>query len=256
MIREAIQEITRLANSANHVGIVECPDLPHELLLRTGTEVERIPIPPPERKPAFAGFSDLVRALADTSIAGDPEVYVAESGIVAFLDRAKRTERATLALPYSARVLALLEIQKGVALTPKEAIRFLRLRLSGAHNDRLLPSLRKVEFSRKSTGQASESHGRESLGRSVEAMAQGVEDIPEEFRVQVQAFNLDGLRSIEIDVGIRIYLDAQAERIEFHPIADELTRALHDARSAVQEKLVVELLALSNRHVNVFCGTP
>lgn len=252
MIAEAIKAIAGLVSSAERMQVMKVEDLPRKVFIRKGGELIERDVPAPERNHTVTGLDDLLRML-DTSggIATQPEVYVGAGKVEAFLDSSTRVDRVTLPLPRTHRVTALMHLTKEPSLTIPDAIRLLRFELYGEHSAALIGALRKVDFQRKSAGIRSTEHGRESLGRSVEASVQGVEQIPEEFRVRLPVFNVQGLRSIEIDVAVRIHIQPEQERLHFIPLKDELESALGGALDQV--RLLIEKDLPDGV---VFLGTP
>ena len=93
--------------------------------------------------------------------------------------------------------------------TVSEVVKFLRFGLSGA-TEVAARSLARVDFSRKSDGAHEAGHGRESLGKSVEAVVQQSETIPEEFEVRCPVYMNPGLRDLtSVSVRVGIYLDVE-----------------------------------------------
>lgn len=251
MLAEFVDRIRGLAKAADATQVLEVSKLPRKVFVRQGDRLDIHDVPAPDRAPVLEGFDDLVQMLGTQPIAPRPEVYVGADEVVAFLDATARTERLKLSLPKTDRALTLCALVREPVLTVKDAIRLLRLELYGDHAPQLIGALRTVDFSRTSAGRMHTEHGRESLGRSTEAKVQGVEQIPEEFRVRVPLFQVAGLRDITIEVGVRIVLAVENERIEFHPTKDELraatAAALREVRDRIQKAFPL---------VAVFQGSP
>jgi hypothetical protein len=251
MIAEAISKIAELTRKAHAAEVVKIPGVDRVVHLRVGDEIREIAVEAPKRMPTVDGVEDLIAMLKRKDIAPLPEVYVASSEVRAHLDGGKRVEFVSLPLPRTRRWMALLALLSHPAMSVADAIKLLRFDLYGPHATTLLPMLRRVDFSRASTGRVTNEHGRESLGREVEAKVQGAGEIPEEFAVRLPVFDVQGLRQIEQSVTIRIHLAPGEEKIEFHPLEDELRLAESLALEAVFMSLSSSL-----PEVPIFRGRP
>lgn len=88
----------------------------------------------PARSHQLADFDSLVEAITDDKIASDPEVYVAQGSIVALLDRSDRRARVSVALATSHRFAVCEKLETPARLTPKDAVRLLKLELRRARD--------------------------------------------------------------------------------------------------------------------------
>ena len=93
-------------------------------------------------------------------------------------------------------------------------------------------------------------HGRESLGKSVEAVVQQADAIPESFTLNFQPLVNYGLRLIEVSVRVGVAIDHEQQRIVFRLLADGLA----DARESMLRQLG-EALTKSMPDIHVFQGT-
>lgn len=238
MLAEFLSRIVELGQKAKAVDVIAHPSLPDMVFVRHGDQLTEHQVPPPPRKPTLAGLNDLVEMLGHKDIAPAPEVYVGPAGVVAFLDATERDERATLPLTESVRFRLCQEIERQPrAFAPRDLVRFLRQSLYGV-NDQLIQKLSRLDFTRTSTGKTDVKHGRETLGRSVEAVVQQAEDVPETFAVLVPIWTTPGCpwaRSIEFG----IYLDVEKSAVELSVLSDSCTSArngaLADLRNAISE---------------------
>jgi hypothetical protein len=164
-------------------------------------------------------------------IAHDPvELFVSEAGVqIVPLDGDRRSE---VFVPFniSDRFVQLLRLD-GKGFTPREAVRFLRFALEiGDHA--VIDKLSKVSFSRKSDGTSTVDHGRESLGRSVEAAVAEASEIPKSFKYSLPVFTNPGFRHMaSLEIGI--YLDLDSELIRLIPSNDGLQMAKDAAVSSI-----------------------
>lgn len=251
MLSDAIKALVELGQKAKAVDVIAHPSLPELVFVRHGDQLTQHQVPPPPRKPTLAGLNDLVAMLRDRGIAENPEVYVGPTGVVAFLDATKRDERAVLPLTESVRFRLCQDIEKQPRLfAPRDLVRFLRQTLWGGASNHLIQALSRLDFTRTSTGKSDVAHGRETLGRSVEAVVQQAQDVPEAFVAQVPIWTTPGCpwtRPVEFS----IYLDVEKSAVELSVLSDSCTAARNGALG-----LVREALAESLGEVPVFMGAP
>lgn len=251
MLSDAIQKIVGLGQAARSIEVIHHPSLPDTVLVRHGDQLERVQVPPPARKPTLAGVNDLVSMLSTGSIATAPEVYVGPAGVVAFLDSYARDEVATLPLTESARFKLCQDIEKQPRLfAPRDLVRFLRQTLWGGANNHLIQTLSRIDFTRTSTGKTDVRHGRETLGRTVEAVVQQADDVPESFVAQIPIWTTPGaLYTRAIEFGI--YLDVEKSAIELSVRSDSCSEARNGALISLRDTLQEAL-----KGVPVFMGAP
>ena len=173
MLAEAIKAIVELGQDSAAVDFHAHPALPNRVFIRHGDELLEKDAPPPLRNHQLEGFDDLVRALEDEAIAPAPEVYVSRVAVVALLNRGERREAVSVKLVETDRFKILRRLQSAPALMdPKQVIKLLRFDLHSVNAEAVIQGLRKVNFTRTSSGASNVEHGRETLGRSVEASVQ------------------------------------------------------------------------------------
>ena len=251
MLAELVEKLVSLGRATQKIETVPMPGDPRTVIVREGSEVERVTVPPPLRAHKISAFPDFVQAVAGSAgICTDPQVFFGETGAVAYVDRKDRREFVTMPLEYSERWAATQQLAKGVSFTPKEAINFLRFSLNCASAEPVIQGLRKIDFTRTSAGRNVNEHGRESLGKSVEAVVQQADAIPESFTLNFQPLVNYGLRLIEVSVRVGVAIDHEQQRIVFRLLADGLT----DARESMLRQLG-EALTKSMPTTNVFQGT-
>lgn len=250
MLADAIKTIVGLGQAARSLEVLTHPSLPDQLFVRHGDQLIEHRVPPPPRNPTLIGLSDLVEMLGNPDIAQAPEVYVGPTAVVAFLDNTGRDERVTMPLTESARFRLCQDIERQPrAYAPRDLVRFLRQTLWGVDAS-VIQSLSRIDFTRTSTGKTDVRHGRETLGRTVEAVVQQAEQVPESFTVSVPIWTTPGCawqRSIEFG----IYLDVEKGAVELSVLSDSCTTArngaLSDLRNAIEE---------SCPNAPVFMGAP
>lgn len=232
MLAEAISKLQELALAGAAPQVVTIPGRPRKAwIYRDGYEAVEVDLPAPARDCALHGLADIIRAAQDPGLTGARELFYGVEMVLLWTDREIRLDCFQMHLEKTqrfARLIALAISRKG--MTQREAVRLLRQDLHRTGADQVVSAIRRLDFKRASDGSRTVEHGRESLGRAVEATCQGADAIPEEFTLRVPAFSNPGLAGIVADVRMGIYLDLSGDEglIEIAPLPDEL-RAAEDA---------------------------
>lgn len=252
MLAEFVKSLADQVKKANGAEVVQIPGLPKKVLVRQGEKFELMDVPAPARAHALRGLDDIVELCRDAMIAPAPEVYHSEKEISVVLDRKDRREQVKMALDRSERFASLVGLRKGLSLTPKQAIQFLRVDLHGTGKgvSDVIAGLRRIDFKRQSGSQRTTEHGRETLGRQVEAAVQQADNIPEDFQVTVPVFTNPGLKGINATLRCAVTIDFEQEKIEIATLADEIQLALDGAQKDIHDRLVEAL-----PDVPIFNGT-
>jgi hypothetical protein len=128
----------------------------------------------------------------------------------------------------------------------KQVVRMLRTDLSGTFTGDYLSVFRRLDFSRKNDGTRSVSHKGESLGRSIEAVAQSsAGDIPELLVFTVPLWNNCAAKSAKLTFALEV--DASTELLSINVVSDCVASAYIEAgaelvgelQKAIPEALVV-----------------
>lgn len=242
MLAELLEHLVDLAKASSAAKFHSRPEFPGRVFIEHGGGYSSEDVPPPRRKHHLSGLADVVLATRDKAIAPDPEVYYDGGRVVALLDRSTRVERVTLELARSERWQTLQNLRSHPrTLSPAEAVRLLRFDLHGTGVDALVSELGRVDFNRSSNGSHTAEHGRESLGKSVEASVQQADRVPESFAVDVAPFTNPGLRSLRGSVKVGVYVDTGAEGFEIRPLADELELLEANVMAGLRDLLGAEL---------------
>lgn len=250
MLSEFVDRLVALGQKAKAVEFHRHEHLPNEVFVRHGDKLERITAPPMSRGHTLTGFHDLVTALGDSKIAPNPEVYIDGVSVFAYCDREKRWDDLDMPLTESARFKLCCELEKPRGFAPRDLVKFLRLELHGGAHQAVTQAVSRIDFMRTSSGKTDVKHGRETLGKSVEAVVQSAEDIPESFVVTVPIWSTPGCGWTKpIEFGI--YLDNEKQQVELRAFSDECAQArnaaLADLRNAIAEACP---------EVPVFMGSP
>lgn len=253
MLADFVDKLTELAKKAHGAEALQIPGDSRRVLVRQGDEFAFEDIPAPDRKITLRGIDDIVELCRDKTIAPAPEVYHSGDAIRVVLNREDRREVAVMALTKSERFESMVALRKGTSFSVKDAIRFLRVDLhsSGQGVGELIAGLRRVDFSRSSGTQRTTEHGRETLGRQVEAAIQQTDRVPEDFKATVPVFTNPGLKGITCTLRCAINIDLDNEKIEISTLADEIQGALDGAQKDIHDMLVAALV-----DVPILNGTP
>lgn len=244
---EAVLDLKETADSFQyHEGV-----LPEKVFVRHGSNLEVFDVPPPRRAHEILTFGDFCEAMLDTAISDAPEVYHDHERIVGLLDRKDRRSYVCMPLIQTARWGTLCGLQAGRDYPVQEAVKAMRFELHGTGIDPVITALRKVDFTRTSSGRSSVEHGREDLGRSVESAVQSADSIPEEFKVATPIYQNSGLRGSIETVRVGVFLDVHGEQVHLRTLADELPQAVCRAQAAIGAALREALGS-----VPVFNGSP
>jgi len=223
-------------------------------LVRNGDQLYEKPVPPPRREHHLHVLEDLVAALKDTAIAPAPEVYVRAEGVYAYLDRSDRRSCVFVPLEESQRfqLCKRLEAQPLVA-DPKSIVRLLKTSFLVGTHEHVTLALSNITFERTSTGKTEVKHGKESLGRSVEAAVQQAENVPEEFTITVPIWTTSGFDRFSGGVDFGLYLDLEQQKVVLQVLSDECVRvrnlAMLAAIATLQDKF-------GDLKVPIFLGEP
>lgn len=253
MLAELVASLVGLGRDTTEVTFHQHNECPAKLWVRHGTELRQIDAPAPLRGHGLLGYDDLVAALKDSLIAPAPEVYIAGTSVVAFLDRNERRSRVSITLQESARLKLCRELEaKPRRMQPRDAVKMLRLDLHGGRHEQVIQALSRVDFTRTGAGKSHVEHGRESLGRSVEAAVQQADNIPKDFVVGVPVWTNSGFARYAVNIEFGLFLDLDEQCVELRVLSDECQRVVN----ATMVSLAADLRESLDGNVPVFLGTP
>ncbi len=250
MLADFVDRLVALANAGRRAIVHDGEEygLGRVAGVEVNGEIEWKPKPPSEVESDLRGVEDFLLALTPASV-----VFHQEAQLFAYLDREKRTDRVRVELRPSQRFQALEALQKGVSLEPKAAVKLLRGTFGKESNiEPVVKALRQIDFTRTSAGKSHVEHGRESLGRSVEAAVQQADQVPEEFLVACPVYTNPGCGAFLGQVRVSLWLDLDAQRVELRVLPDEITTSLQIAQARLHEVLVNGVPP----GVQVFYGSP
>lgn len=242
MLAEFLTKLTETVRQADKVTVTPFPGDNRRAILSVGGRYEVLEVPPPPRGHTIATLDDLV-AFSETPDAEKGAFFVSERGVLLVLDTETRQEYAHMPFRSTARWMYLWKLRgEGLAFTPREAIRVLRRELvgGGLDVDAVIKALSNVEFTRRSDGRSISEHGRESLGKSVEAVVQAADKIPQSFEVAVpilRDMTPDQRYLATVPVVVQLLLEPEDGSVTFSVNED----VLRDAEATACNRIAVWL---------------
>jgi hypothetical protein len=237
MLREFLDGIANLATRANAVEVVDASGrFGRKALVRVGGAMEWVEIPAPLPCSLITSFDDMCDAIRDSVLCPDPEVYCSPYAISVVCDRVKRDSFMTMGFEATTRWNETAALSDRGPMTQRTAIRFMREDLD-VRNDKLLAALRRIDFKRISQSGGVIEHGKETLGRSVEAAILNIDEIPDVFTLRVAPFGNEGLQDIVVDIKCWIYIDIEERNIEVGTFPDEILGARRGATRTINGML-------------------
>lgn len=249
MLSEFVAKIAELTRGALQPTVTPIPGDPTQVLVtdRAGTQPYLIPPKPIAHR--FGSLDSLTSYVGETCERAKVVAFVAPDKVVVVLD--PDTRRATVTLPLVTSTAwgaaQLLSAPTGFCAPPKGIIDYLRHSLC-VEVPGMVSAIRRVDFKRTSAGHSVNEAGRESLGKSVETVVQGVDEIPESFMIFIPVYCVVGFdATVSLRVSVAVDFEQQQIRLRVHP--DEIDRAL----SSVLERLTTKI---GDGGIPAFRGVP
>ena len=238
MLAELLESMRRMIRDADGLKVVQVAGVHrHAWIHYAGTQLEKIDMEPPLRNHRICTLDD-VYMICEDAHTGDPQIFFDFDAIQVVFDRTDRREVATLSLLPTDRYTSLVKMSgEPLSCTVNEAVRLLRFELHGVGADHVVQALKRVDFSRTSRGTAVTEHGKESLGKSVEATIQATDEIPETVDLTVPLYSNPGVSDFTAIITVGIYLDVDTQRVAFRPLADEIMKAQNAVMSQLFQAL-------------------
>lgn len=254
MFSEALSYLVKLGQQANAIEKVHLSN--RKFLIRQGSAHSIMDVEPDPRNHFVEGVDSLMtvvsKLIAAESLA---MVFVGEDKIVVHLDGALRSDVVTMRFIPTPQLLAVRSLLAS-KVKQKDLVRVLREQLAGCCPVSLLPIIRRLDFKRASDGRSHVSHGKESLGRSVEAVVQSTEgEIPETVWFELPAY-IDFSMSTQISFESALTVDATEEHFAFGSVGSTFANELQRLRLEYVTYIKNELLALGCTNCSVVLGTP
>lgn len=159
-------------------------------------------------------------------------VFYDDAGIIFVYDLGDRRDMASCALRLSPQHQWVLK--PAGPMRQQEFIRLLRITLRGclSPDSNLLGIVRNLKFSAAADGGGNIQHGRESVGRSLQAQVTGESAIPEEVTLMVQTF--DNVK-VARPIACAIEVNPQDQTLQLTPYPMEARRAMDESLAILAE---------------------
>lgn len=243
MLKEFVDSIRGLTDDARKPQLQPIPGDDRYLLI----DGEKHELPPQRREHTVECLDTFIDAVKHYGTKAS--VWHDDGAIVCLIEDEDRRDTVRLPLAYSDQWAELTAIA-GKPLAQKQLVLFLKQKMRGAIDDTLLAAVRRIEFKRRSDGSGNIQHGKESLGKSIEAEVQGIDAIPEMAVANVAVYSTPGCE-IKSGVGLSLDIDVEAQQFSLTPFADEIPTAINVVQAAIHDLLVESL-----GDTPVFHGTP
>lgn len=253
MLAEFVRSLVDLGASKAPVQFHQHPEIRDRAWLQHGgRDLVEVRIPGAPVYVRLTGWDDLVQFAMDQNLCDDPEVYIAEGQITVLCNREDRRQRGVVRLFESRRFVLCQGYERdGLAMQPREAVRFLRYSLHSANTGDLAKKLGRIDFTRSSSGRSHVDHGKESFGKAVEAAVQQADDIPDRFVTTVPLWTNPGFSRFSAQIEWGLFLDLDAQNVHLQVLSDECARVMAQVQLAVASELREKLDG-----VPVFMGQP
>lgn len=248
MIRDALQYLAELGKKTGDIRTLDMPG--HDLLVVTpdGTAAQYTK-PSPARTHQLDSLEAFRDVMLSMSISNEATVWHDEEVVRGLLGDQYREDQITLPLVKSEQFESLERAQHSW-LDQRQLVETLRSTWRGVMPDPLLPMVRRVEFKRTSDGGRSLEHGKESLGKGVEAEVSALGEIPEYVQATCLVYQTAGV-IFRCQVECCLTVDVDNQRFMIAPIPGKIEEAITAAAAWIGETLRSELDG-----IEVFAGRP
>ena len=232
MIKDALEFLVQIGRKSQDCQTIGLPG--NRIALVRGDMIELYDQDRQPRSVCVQTLSSFVRWVKAVGYGRDVQVVVSDTAVTTTVDIEEHIcDRCMLPLQPSAAMNALQAWSVQPATVP-EVVRMLRTALDGTYNKQHLATFKRVDFQRVKSTMQKVSHAGESLGRSIEKMAQSTDgEVPEVLTFDVDVFELDvGFAKRQVQYAVDVNCDS--ERVAIFPIGDCVTAA----RKAIKADLV------------------
>lgn len=237
---QAIQEVERLTNDAKKPFVIQLKGIaPNEPYLVWDPKEKGLILTRMERAPIAVTLEspEALKEFIENPPHGfvfegeGPALYYNEESLTLRFDESIR-DNAACQLKHSPQFLALRDVASQKPFRQRDFVRFLRIDLFGCFSaeSSLLPLVRNLKWTNSAEGGGNIQHGKESMGRSIEARVSGESTIPEEVTLFVPVY--ENFRNIQpVQCAIEILTDEQAFRLTPYPMS--LSNAVEETVEAI-----------------------
>lgn len=232
MLKAFVDSIVALAHGSNEPRTVDLPG--NKLLLQVGDSVETHIKDRQTHYDRVLSLTSLVEWCFDRE---NLVIKVSDDGIFAVNNRDVPIDSDSALLSFErstayADLLDWCKTPRTVAATRKG----LTSKLAGTHDMAYLNIFKRLDFTRKNDGSKSATHTGESMGRSVEAVAQsGAGEIPDVLLFRCKLFA--GIPTSECDLRFAVTVDPNLETIALAPVGDCIVDAHQNTRIELVDRI-------------------
>ncbi|MGD0040327.1 MAG: hypothetical protein ABSE84_07930 [Isosphaeraceae bacterium] len=235
---ESLKLIQTAACDAQKAEIIPLPGDGRKALVRIGTTVQEHAIAPPCRQHAVETVEALASYARKLTTPAAAVVWHDGQEITLVLDDADRRDFVKLSLKPAPQFQAAQGLSAMAApISQEELIALLRHKL-GAPKD-LVSVFRSVDFQRTDGAQANLQHGKNTLGKQVNAQLVGADRVPEEITLTIPVFTNCGLNT---PYPLKLNVDVDVVRCQFRLVV--VPGGLDDLMDRAQEAIAKSLTTL------------
>jgi hypothetical protein len=226
---------------------------PRRVHYRIGERIDVHEVPPPCRNHRVLTLEHLAELAADAELAPKPVIWYSPTEVILILDGGDRRDRVGFPLKLSPQFVLLrkLEVEKPWK-DQKEFLQTLRMGL-GFDDKFVLDKFRKLDWKVANEAKGEIRRDRESLGKSIEAQVQGIDQIPESLVVNAPVYANPG-EDEQYQFRLLIEIDVLGNRLQLVPDLGDLDRVVHAHMVGMEQRLSHCLEG--RREVPLVYGTP
>lgn len=238
MLAEFVKSIQHLSNQAREPKVTQLPGGKMLVTVGEGPGIEYDNNPIPAKDNNLGTLDALIDWCSHYDEIVDVQIDVHAYSILAVYDRQNpkgACDQCAFQYEQSVALDDLLEWEASPRSQSK-VVKALRTDLYGTCDPKYLQVFRRIDFSRKNDGARTVSNTGESMGKSVEAVAQSsAGEIPEVLRFTVSLFDIPGARPQELVFACTV--DPNTESIAINAVGGSVFSAIRNHRLAMVERL-------------------
>lgn len=251
MLSEFLKLLQDTAVKASGAQVVRLNDKQRNAYLVCNGDAKEVAIYPDPTNHSLLSVSSLIELAQTKEKEGAAsQVWHSPDRVTLVIDTPDPRDVAVLTLEQSAAFKKLSCLVKAIPMTQRDLIRLLRHDFRNCGVEFVLSAVKRLDFKRSNDGRSHIEHGKESLGRSVEAQVNSAEAIPEFFNVTIPVYSTRGA-DFHKTVYCTLEIDPQNERFLVLPDEDSLKGAINDVQEELHELLESEL-----GDIPVYFGNP
>jgi hypothetical protein len=254
MLEELFRAVSAQALEAATPKIVKPPAEPdHRYLVIQGSTVSRMEAVPHPREHCLGTLASLLEAIKHyENDEGGVVVWYDRTGVTVHLNDETRRDLLQMGLPYAKPLQVLLSLQeKTQPMQQKPFVLLLRTTFATCCSPGVVDLFKKIKFRQGVQQDSVISHGKASLGKSVEMELTGTKDLPEYLSFDVRVWESGFTSTQRVECALEI--DAAAETFSLIPLPGQIEGAIQKAMEALGVALAEGLEGVD---VPVFCGSP